>query len=478
MVALQRTIVAALVTVAACKKPVDPGPDLQIVGETVRLRTGDPVPRTSPWFDGTRIRLVAARGETLGFQVLHRGGGPVTVALPKADVHTFAVDRAIAKRASSEMYGTGMRGAGDYPDGLTETAAPTTDPAYVTVTVPTTVEPGHYTGELVVAGRKLPIELEVAAVMLALPLAAWAEYNPSELGGTIEAPSAREVQCIALFRERGVLLAPPTTAVGYRARKDLLAGAPFIPVDLPSDPVAAASEARAWHGLTTQRPFAIPIDEPNQAARGKVVALAQAVHDANRDLLFAVTDEKRPAYGDSIDLYITLVPKLADAFVRWTYNGAEPKAGSMVLDAPPPGPRTWGWIGWRYRIAIWYAWDALYWHDRHNHKAQPPRALDVHASAESFDNGEDHGNLDGVLALPDPAGCRPTLRLEALRRGLEDRALLDLASTCDIDATNALAKSLVPEALGDAGSRASWPHDEAPWEAARRRLLELAVCNR
>ncbi|CAN5472761.1 hypothetical protein BH11MYX1_BH11MYX1_02790 [soil metagenome] len=478
MLALQRTIVAAFVLVSACKKPIDPGPELQIVGETVRLRTGDPVPRSSPWFDGARVTFVAARGETLGFQVIHRGGGPVTVTLPQTDVHGFAVDRALVKRASSDMYGTGMRGGGDYPDGLTETHVPATDPAYFTITVPPTLAPGHYPGELVVAGRKLPIDLDVAAVTLVLPLAAWAEYNPKEIGGTVEAPSEPEKQCIAMFRERGVLLAPPTTAVGYRARKELLAGAPFVPVELPADPQAAASEARAWRGLLqNQRPFAIPIDEPNAAARANVHALAEAVHEANRDLLFAVTDEPRSAYGDAIDLYVTLVPKLGDAFVRWTYNGAEPRAGSMVVDASPPGTRTWGWIAWRYRIAIWYAWDALYWHDRHNHKSAPPRVLDPHVNAESFDNGDDHGNLDGVLALPDPAGCRPTLRLEALRRGLEDRALLDLAAACDVDATNALAKSLVPEALGDASRQRSWPSDEAPWEAARRRLLELADCN-
>ena len=478
MLALQRTILIALVLASACKKPFEPGPDLQIIGETVRLRTGDPVPRTSPWFDGTRVTFVAARGETLGFQVVHRGGGPVTVTLAGADVHGFAVDRALVKRASSEMYGTGMRGLGAYPDGLTATALPSSDPAYFTVSVPAALAPGHYPGDLAVAGRRVPIDLEVVAVTLVLPLAAWAEYDPKELGGTIEAPSEREERCIALFRERGVLLAPPTTAVGYRARKELLTGAPFVPVELPTDPAAAASEARAWRGLVEhQRPFAIPIDEPSQAARAQVRALAEAVHDANRDMIVAVTDEPRAAYGDTIDLYITLVPKLADAFVRWTYNGAEPRAGSMVLDASAPGTRTWGWIAWRYRIAVWYAWDALYWHDRHNHRSAPPRALDPALDAESFDNGEDHGNLDGVLALPDPAGCRPTLRLEALRRGLEDRALLDLAAACDLGATTAIAKALVPEALGDAGKHASWPREEAPWEDARRRLLALATCN-
>jgi hypothetical protein len=78
-----------------------------------------------------------------------------------------------------------------------------------------------------------------------------------------------------------------------------------------------------------------------------------------------------------------------------------------------------------------------------------------------------------VLALP---GCQPTLRLAALRRGYQDRALLELASACNKPATDQLAARLVPRALGDAGHKPSWPSDEAAWEVARRRLLELASC--
>ncbi len=470
---------ASLVAGWGCKKPVEPGPDLQIVGETLRLRSGDPVPRTSPWFDGDAIHLVAARGETLGIQVLHRGPGAVTLALPHTRVQGFAVERAIVRRPSSSMYGGDSMGPGDYPDGLTASAAPATNPAYFTIAVPRELAPGRYHGELRVAARELPVELEVVQVTLPpLPLAAWAEYSPAELGGTIEQPSAAELACSAMFRERGVLLAPPMNAVAFHARKDQIAGAPYVPVDLPRDPAGAAAEARAWIGLAPgQHPFGIPIDEPSAQARPAVRAVAEAVHAANHDMIVAVTDQPRAEYGDTVDLYLDLHAKLADTFLRWTYNGSAPGAGSMVVDAAPPGTRTWGWIAWRYRIPIWYAWDALYWHDRHNHKTAPPRTLDVARDATSFDNSEDHGNLDGVLAMPGGTGCRPTLRLEALRRGLEDRALLELAAQCDPDATAALAKRLVPTALGDASGAPSWPRDEASWEAARRRLLELAACS-
>src|SRR5262249_8952141 len=182
---------------------------------------------------------------------------------------------------------------------------------------------------------------------------------------------------------------------------------------------------------------------------------------------FAVPAEPHPEYGDAIDLYISprAVHLTGDRVPRWTYNGAPPSAGAMVLDAESPGMRTWGWISWRWQVPLWYVWDALYWHDRHNRRSPPLPARPLHLRRPvSFDDGEDHGNLDGVLALP---GCKPTLRLAALRRGYQDRLLLELAAACDQLATNQLAAELVPRALGDADATTAWPTGEVTWEAAR-----------
>jgi hypothetical protein len=234
-------------------------------------------------------------------------------------------------------------------------------------------------------------------------------------------------------------------------------------------------------------PFAIPIDEPRTAeARAKVRALAEAVRAAGggpRTFQFAVTDEPRPEYGDLVDLYISwnAAHLTGDTHDRWTYNGKPPIAGSMTLDAESPGMRSWGWIAWRWNIPVWYVWDALYWHDRHNRKGAPPpgRALDPSVDSVSFTDGEDAGNFDGVLALPAADGCQRTLRLASLRRGIQDRALLELAARCDPAATARLAAALVPRALGDAekSGKPAWPTDEAAWERARRQLLELARCH-
>jgi hypothetical protein len=188
-------------------------------------------------------------------------------------------------------------------------------------------------------------------------------------------------------------------------------------------------------------------------------------------------------YGSSIDLYIAAksVHLTGDSYARWTYNGGPPLSGAMVVDAAGVGMRTWGWIGWRWNIPLWYAWHANYWHDRYNRKGAPlpGRGFDTTKDSVSFDDGGDVGNLDGVLALPGTAvaPCVPTLRLAALRRGLEDRALLDAASTCAADSAQQVAAGLFPTALGDAGKSGpgTWPVDEGAFEHARRTLIGLAV---
>ena len=103
-------------------------------------------------------------------------------------------------------------------------------------------------------------------------------------------------------------------------------------------------------------------------------------------------------------------------------------------------------------------------------------------SAITFDDGDDRGNLDGALAYPDAtAGCAPSLRLVQLARGFTDAAMLDAVTDCGAPAiAAALTAELVPTALGDAprDGAASWPSDDATWEAARVRLLDaLAACH-
>jgi hypothetical protein len=502
---VRRPFALALTTIAglACRRgaPAPPEPDLQVLGESTRLRLEDPLPAASPWFDGTKVTLVAARGETIGIQVVQRRPAPATLAIagPGLAIRGYAVEAFPVTRPSTRLYG-GSHGAGTYADALTEAAAPATNPAYFELAVAADAAPGPRTGELVVGGRAIPVALEIARVTLpAPPLRVWSYADPRELGWAIDpaapprdrtVPFPDERACAARFRAHGVLLSPDLQLAWWPHRRELLAGFPHVPVVIPSDPAKAAGPVRDWIEATRgtgQIPFSIPIDEPRTPeARQRVRALSAAVREAGGGpgrFQLAVTAEPHPDLGGAIDLYIGLrAAHLAgDPFPRWTYNGAPPVAGAVVLDAETPGPRTWGWIGWRWDIPVWYVWDALYWHDRHNRRGAPlpGRALDPRVDPVSFDDGGDHGNLDGVLALPAPGGCRPTLRLAAIRRGVQDRALLEAAARCAPGATAMIAAMMVPTALGDAprSGPPAWPTHEAAWELARRTLIELASCH-
>jgi hypothetical protein len=80
------------------------------------------------------------------------------------------------------------------------------------------------------------------------------------------------------------------------------------------------------------------------------------------------------------------------------------------------------------------------------------------------------GNGDGLLAYPGP---KPSLRLKALRRGLQDRLLLLELERCGAaDEARRIAHQMVPRALGEAEGKRSWSTNERDWEAARRELLD------
>jgi hypothetical protein len=495
-----RRLIAAALLVAACGDAAPRGPALQVVGESTKVRRGDPLPATSPFFDGAVVTLRAARGEILGLQILRAAPGAVEVALSidGASVQAFQVDHLPVVRPSTSMYGP-SRGKGDYPDRLrpVEGAVPTERAAYFDVAVAADAAPGVLRGSLRVGDAVYPVQLDVVPLVLPSIAAAprvWAYYDPREVArdegaepGT-DAAWTIEQRWAALFRAHGVYASPELHVDDFDRRLPLAAGSEFVPVLFPSDD-AALKEAIAFYADrlrgTGQRAFAIPIDEPRKPDQKRdVAALAARVRAAGggTEVLYAVTDTPHDVYRDLVDVYISPYAIRRDrpdgrALLR-TYNGSPPVAGSMILDAPGTDLRTWGWIAHRWRVPLWYVWDALYWHDRYSarrkklERSQIPLSP-VDRDAVTFDDGGDHGNLDGVLAFP---GFTPSLRLKALRRGQQDRVLLETAARCNPTAVAALTARLVPSALADAGkppAKGSWPLDEAPWEAARQELLTM-----
>lgn len=487
------------------------GPALQITTETVKLRRGDPLPATSAIFDGETVRLRAARGEVVGVAVWRRGAGAAAVRLEVegARVEAFAVAHHQVRRGSTRMYGP-VDGRGAWPDRLEPVAAGAAVDAervaYFDVAVPADAAPGVHRGALTVDDRAIAVELTVAPVTLPSVGDAprvWGYYDAREVARAHElTPGSEAVLAVerdyaALARAHGMVVTPELTLDSWEVRRELVRGLPWIPVLLPRDPEARDAAVRAWIDRlagTGQVAFAIPIDEPRRLRQKlEVRALAAEVRAAGGGagrFLYAVTDEPHFVYGDLIDVYWSpyAVHRGAPREVggapveRWTYNGGEPFAGPFVLDSGGPALRTWGWIGWRWDVGLWYVWDVMYWSDRYRHRRRggqglpPPSPVD--ADAVTFDDGDDHGNLDGVLLHPGP---RASWRLKTLRRGQQDRLLLEALAACaGAAAAEAIAAEVVPRALGDAGApgtwrRGDWPRDEAAWEAARGRVLDAWV---
>ncbi|HYJ08924.1 MAG TPA: hypothetical protein VEX18_07940, partial [Polyangiaceae bacterium] len=158
---------SAALLLAGCEA----APSLQVLGETTRLARAQPSPKKSAIFDGQRVNLRAARGETLGVQ-LRIGDGKrrkVQLELPEAAarVQPFQVQAIEVTQPSTSMYGRST-GAGAYPDVLRPVAGvvATSELVYFDVAVPPAAEPGRYEGRLQFDSESVPVTLEVSSARI------------------------------------------------------------------------------------------------------------------------------------------------------------------------------------------------------------------------------------------------------------------------------------------------------------------------
>ena len=482
-------------TFAACHT----GPRLQLLGESTRLKRGEASPTESAIFDGKVLHLRGARGETLGVQVRFSDGHlrQVRLDLPseQAMVSGFSVRFLDVKEPSTDMYGP-SRGPGAYPDVLEPSAGAvtTTELAYFDVGIPRTAHPGQYRGELSGAGEPIPVILDVSSAHIDLrrdPLV-WVFYLPSEIAHADGLPDDdgpelldREKVYQDLFRAHGTFLAADLPPARFEVRRRFMHDVKYWPVaiDTSSDE-SIARDVHAWLELfagTGVTPFAIPVDEPKSAAeKNRARHIADVIGRAGGGrpgFLRGVTDAAAPSYGGAIDVFLSPANFRTDPAARqtsgvrfWTYNGRPPEAGSMILDTDGIALRTWGWIAQRYDVELWHAWEGLYFSDRYNHGGPRDVLRDPITFDERSRGGSDWGNGDGLLAYP---GALPSLRLKALRRGLEDRLLLRALARCGGgDVAQRIARRVVPRGLGQGRAEQSWSIEEPVWEHARGEVLD------
>lgn len=456
-------VIASLV--AACHRAPAP----TVVGETTKLRRGERGPSLP-----ARLRLRAARGEVLGLQAL--GGKEASLTIDGARVDAFAVHYLDVREPSTAMYGP-SRGRGAYPDPLEPVAQPVRGDAFFDVAGDAA---GVHRGTLTVDGRSIPIELTVEPLTLTLQPFVWIWYQPGEIARAYGVadddahvlPIERKYE--ALARAHGAYFASDLPPARFEARLPFLDGTRYWPVRVDEERLRA--DADFWDRRFAALPetaFATTVDEPRDAAaRAEARKLGEAM-GPHRKLLRVVTAAPSPDFGDAIDVFIAPSSRPPH---RWTYNGAPPSAGSLIIDTDGTALRTWGWIAVRYGVELWYAWEGTYYQDRYNGGGGPTNVL---SDALTFDQRRKHahdadwGNGDGVLVYPGPGGPWPSLRLKALRRGLQDRALLLALDACGAhDVVARETRALVPRALDEGAGAPAWPADEAPWEAARYRLYD------
>jgi hypothetical protein len=485
---------SASLCLAACRQE----PELQVLGESTRLARGARAPAPSALFDGKRVALRGARGETLGLQLRfgknreHRA----QLQLPSsaASVTSFAVRSLDVTEPSTTMYGPST-GAGQYPDRLTPNAdgVSTAELSYFDVAIPQSASPGLYEGRLLVDGQIVPVSLEVsrARIDLAREPLVWVFYLPKEIARVHglhddDGPALleREEAYHRLFREHGAFLAADLPPARFDVRRRFVHDVKYWPVAIDtSSTTTIEHDVQRWLELfrgTGVTPFAIPLDEPRSTPEKlRARHIAEAIKRAGGGrphLLCAVTDAQSPVYGDAIDVYLSPAnfPNAARARSKlgeryWTYNGKPPGAGSMILDTDGTALRTWGWIAERYDVELWHAWEGLYFTDRYNKGGPTEVVSDALTFDERSRGGADFGNGDGVLVYPGP---QPSLRLKALRRGLQDRLLLRELSACAGEAAaRRIVERMIPRALGEGRGERSWSVEEPEWERARREVL-------
>jgi hypothetical protein len=171
----------------------------------------------------------------------------------------------------------------------------------------------------------------------------------------------------------------------------------------------------------------------------------------------------------------------------WIYNGQLPYTGTLLLDADPRGLVADGWISAAMAIERWFYWESTFWDDDNAGGHGP---IDPFTTAENFHNKAGDAALgDGLLLYPGrqlaPFAARslgvarvlPSLRLKALRRGIEDAGLIALAAREHPEETARLVAQALPAALDEArGSRpAAWEAPAASFVDARAALRALAT---
>lgn len=230
------------------------------------------------------------------------------------------------------------------------------------------------------------------------------------------------------------------------------------------------------------------LDEPNDPEAYAYIRLwgkaIRAAHSAVKVMVTEQTDPDKPDLGDlygAVDIWCPLFPyfdpqgaakRQALGETIWAYTALCQRNPTpwWQIDYPLLNYRVPSWIAWRYRIRGLLYWGGMsYWSQSsdpwsdpwtYGHKKKPKDQDLVY-------NGE------GTLVYPGRAagfeGIAPSLRLKALRDGIEDYDYLAILEQRGLAAE---AEKIV---LPLAESWFKWQADPAAYDQARAKLADLIV---
>jgi hypothetical protein len=240
--------------------------------------------------------------------------------------------------------------------------------------------------------------------------------------------------------------------------------------------------------------FLYAIDESCSSPRAAEWQRALAAHPPPRRVAVAQTCDDPPAH-QSVDIamlsggggFTRATPRDARAAGKraFIYNGRLPDTGTLMLDADPRGLVANGWIAAAMAIDRWFYWESIYWDDGYH---GGHGAIDPFVTAETFHNNDGDSTLgDGLLLYPGSQVGKfvasslgvdavfPSIRLKAIRRGIEDAGLIALAAREQPEQTARIVARALPAALDEADrSRpASWESAPLSFAAARAALRDI-----
>jgi len=329
--------------------------------------------------------------------------------------------------------------------------------------------------------------------------------------------AAIDAQCAYLLSQHRINATPPPAALTPQAEPDgsfripdqqIKAFQEFVdryhvnayciphPSSVVKDPIAEQEKLRAWFKAWDEavqkidRPvlfYTYLRDEPNdEEAYRYVQRWGRAIRQLGSKVKVLVVEQTWPqneAWGDlygAVDIWCPLfslfkpesaAQRQALGEMIWTYTAlcqGKPTPW-WHTDYPLLHYRIPTWIAWRYRIRGLLYWSLVFW----NHVEDPwtePWTYD--RRAEGKGKGPVY-NGEGSLLYPARAvgfeGVVPSLRLKALRDGIEDYDYLAL-----LERLGRVAEA--EKIVGDlAPSWFEWDPDPAEWASARRKLAELIL---